>query len=406
MPPPPLSQPQSFVIVGAGTAGLAAALLLRRAGHAVEVSERVPTPGPVGAGILLQPTGLFVLDALGLAEGALTHGARVERLYGRTTGGRRVLDLAYADLAPGLAGLGIHRGVLFELLYQAVLAAGIPVRCGVEVRRIEERADGVVLHGPEGPLGPPADRALVCDGARSTLRPPGASARPYPWGAIWLLLPEPAPLGQLDGGTLFQVYRDTRQMLGFLPTGRPWGAAGRQTSLFWSVRVDQAEALRAEGPAALATRIRALFPEAPLEGLGADDPLLFAPYFDVHLPCPHTERVAWLGDSAHAMSPQLGQGANLALWDAWVLSQSADLPAWARARRDHLRFYQLASRWLTPFFQSSFPVLAPLRDLVAGPLHAWGWYRRQMLGSLAGAKTGIFSSLPESPRLLGGGGVA
>ena len=53
-------------IIGAGTAGSAAALLLARAGHQVTVYERVATPGPVGAGISLQPTGQAVLARLGL----------------------------------------------------------------------------------------------------------------------------------------------------------------------------------------------------------------------------------------------------------------------------------------------------------------------------------------------------
>ena len=55
-------------IVGAGTAGLAAAALLARAGHAVEVLERAPDPGPVGAGLLLQPTGMAVLERLGVLD--------------------------------------------------------------------------------------------------------------------------------------------------------------------------------------------------------------------------------------------------------------------------------------------------------------------------------------------------
>ncbi|MBL8607983.1 MAG: NAD(P)-binding protein, partial [Myxococcales bacterium] len=48
-------------VIGGGTAGCAVALLLSRQGHAVTVYERVAVPGPVGAGITLQPTGLHVL---------------------------------------------------------------------------------------------------------------------------------------------------------------------------------------------------------------------------------------------------------------------------------------------------------------------------------------------------------
>ena len=55
-----------IAIVGYGTGGQACALALLRDGHAVELFERVPEPGPVGAGFLLQPTGLQALWQLGL----------------------------------------------------------------------------------------------------------------------------------------------------------------------------------------------------------------------------------------------------------------------------------------------------------------------------------------------------
>ncbi|MBZ0117864.1 MAG: FAD-dependent oxidoreductase, partial [Sandaracinaceae bacterium] len=55
-------------VIGAGTAGSAAALLLARAGHAVTLFEAVLEPKPVGAGIMLQPTGMHVLAELGLLE--------------------------------------------------------------------------------------------------------------------------------------------------------------------------------------------------------------------------------------------------------------------------------------------------------------------------------------------------
>lgn len=74
--------PMHVAIVGYGTAGQAAALLLARDGHRVEVFERAPAPGPVGAGLLLQPSGLQALWEIGLLDAAFAHGAIVERLHG------------------------------------------------------------------------------------------------------------------------------------------------------------------------------------------------------------------------------------------------------------------------------------------------------------------------------------
>jgi 2-polyprenyl-6-methoxyphenol hydroxylase-like FAD-dependent oxidoreductase len=55
-------------VIGCGTAGAAAALFLARAGHDVRVFERVADPKPVGAGIIVQPSGQAVLARLGLLE--------------------------------------------------------------------------------------------------------------------------------------------------------------------------------------------------------------------------------------------------------------------------------------------------------------------------------------------------
>ena len=107
-------------VVGAGTAGATAALFLARSGHHVTLFEAVDDPKPVGAGIMIQPSGMYVLDRLGLLEPIVARGSRIERLECVTTGGKSVLDLAYRDLDDGAFGLGLHRGVLFDALVGAV----------------------------------------------------------------------------------------------------------------------------------------------------------------------------------------------------------------------------------------------------------------------------------------------
>lgn len=366
-----------YAIIGCGTGGPAAALLLRRQGHEVVVFERVSVPRPVGAGLLLQPTGLFVLAQLGLLNRVLGHGDRIARLLG-TSRGRAVIDLEYQGLGSDRFGLGITRAALFSALWDAMKAEGIEVRTGVEVDRLHEGPGCVTIGGDS------FDRVVVADGARSRLRPPWARVDRYPWGALWFLADAP----EFPRDTLRQFFRDTRQFVGFLPSG------DGQISVFWSLRADAVDAWRARGVGAWKEQILALAPDAPLDGLHDVDQVVFAPYFDVRMPRWHTGRIVWIGDAAHAMSPQLGQGANLALWDAWTLASVRDLADYSRVRTDHLRFYQFATRWLTPFFQSSIPLLAPLRDLGAPLFHAWPWYRRQMLLTLAGVKTGPIAAMP------------
>lgn len=393
------SDPLSVAVVGCGTGGPAAALLLARAGHSVEVFERVPDPAPVGAGLLLQPTGTAVLDRLGLLEPVRARGAVIERLHGETAAGRQVMELSYRDLGSGVHGLGVHRGVLFGALSGALAERGIPVRLGAEVTDFSagvlETADGT-CHGPY-------DLVVAADGARSCLRAQSGLVvrdRCYPWGALWTILDDPT---DHHGGVLSQVYSGTRTMLGFLASGRPAGTP--QVSLFWSLHLDDLAATRARGLEAWKDAVRRLTPRADhlLDQVQDPDQLLPAAYYDVVMRRWHGDGIAFVGDAGHAMSPQLGQGVNLALLDALVLAQAlsdhADLPAalaaYSARRRAHLRYYAWASRLLTPVFQSGLGALGPPRDHLMRPLSRIPWIRRQFLASLAGAKTGLFGTLPE-----------
>lgn len=85
-------------VVGTGTAGSATALFLARQGHRVTVYERVPEPSTAGAGIMLQPTGMAVLRALGLEQAVVSRGDVIDTLLVHTTSGRTVMELVCADV--------------------------------------------------------------------------------------------------------------------------------------------------------------------------------------------------------------------------------------------------------------------------------------------------------------------
>ena len=395
-------------IVGAGFAGAAAALFLAERGHSVTLYEEAAEPQPVGAGILMQPLGLSVLADLGLLAGALERGSRVEALVCSTRSGRRVLDLSYRDLFEDWFGLGMHRGALFELLHSQLAARGVRLVTGASVQRSRLTARGIrpiVADGAE--LGE-HQLLVVADGARSALRRalPEARATPYPWGALWFVGLDP------DGvfaGKLQQVADGTDTLLGFLPCGLGprRGGGVPLVSLFWSVPVSDFGRRDFE-LGRWKERVLELEPRASLllEQIHDAEQLLPASYFDVSLPRFHAPRLVFIGDAAHATSPQLGQGTNLALEDARVLaacvSGSRDLESglarFDSARQSHVRYYQRASWALTPFFQSHFSWLSPWRDALLGPLCRFPPSRRLMLATLGGVARGFLgASVPLAP---------
>jgi 2-polyprenyl-6-methoxyphenol hydroxylase-like FAD-dependent oxidoreductase len=224
-------------------------------------------------------------------------------------------------------------------------------------------------------------------------------AAPFAYGALWTIL----PLGRhaFDRAALAQRYADARRMAGVMPVGLAPGADGPHAAFFWSLRMDGLDGWRQRGLAAWKDEIAAVWPEAAAFVEPIDDPARMAPAFYGHFTArrPVAANVAAIGDAAHSTSPQLGQGANMGLLDAAVLAGAlarqatidAALAAYAAERRRHVRFYQMASWWLTPLFQSDSLLAARSRD-AAFPLMARVPYlRRETVLALAGLKTGVFT---------------
>jgi 2-polyprenyl-6-methoxyphenol hydroxylase-like FAD-dependent oxidoreductase len=266
----------------------------------------------------------------------------------------------------------VHRGALFETLLEAAQQASVEIVPSREV--VGAEAGRLVFAG--GDQSARFDLVVDALGVRSCLARPAPPA-PLPFGALWANIEWPADAG-FDPHTLEQRYRAARMMAGVLPIGRQRTGTPELACYFWSLKHEAFAAWKARGLDAWKAEALALWPQtAPLlDQLKRPEQLIFASYSHASLHAPVGARLAHVGDSWHSASPQLGQGANMALLDALALARAVDghrdidaaLAAYAAARAGHIGVYQLASWMFTPAYQSDSDLLALVRDWIAAPL--------------------------------------
>ncbi|TFL19078.1 FAD-dependent oxidoreductase [Jannaschia formosa] len=368
-------------IAGAGIGGLAAAAGLAADGHRVTVFDRWDEPRAVGSGLVVQPVGLAVLDGLG-AE-LRPRGRAITRMSGHEArSGRVVLDVTYDVEGRGRTGLAVHRAALHGVLLAAARAAGAELRLGAAVTG-REGGRLLTAGGPTEPF----DLLVDAAGSGSVLSP--LRARTLPFGAIWGNVPWPAGT-ELPRDELRQCYLRADRMLGVLPIGRPEPEGPEMAAIFWSMPRGGHAAWLARPLEAWKAEACTLWPAmAPfLGGVTAHDQMTMARYSHGTLRRPWDDGIVHLGDAWHRASPQLGQGANMALLDAHALRLAlrtgpvaeAGARMW-NARRLHVAAYQAMSRAFTPQYQSDSRVLPMLRDHVLVPLSR-AWPARRILPAL------------------------
>lgn len=380
-----------IAVVGCGAAGAAVGIFLRRAGHEVIGFEQAAECRAVGAGFLLQPSGMEVLRELGIHDEVISHASQVRRLHVVEKDGRDLIELRYEEIGAGLFGAGLHRPVVMGALIGLAEREGAEIRRGVRVESARRRGDKWEVEGET------FDLLLVADGARSAMRRMLLGEgydRGYGWGAHWFIGKNH---GVFPEGDLHQVVCGTRRLAGFLPTGRAAGGTEDLVSLFWSIEVKEDGKIRGRPLDEWKENILELCPmsEDLLGQIAGWAQVLTARYGDVRMRRWHGDRVVYLGDAGHAMSPQLGQGVNLALEDASCLARclremtvERALPEYTRRRRPVLRYYQFATRWLTPVFQSDHEWISPLRHGAFRASQRIGVARRLMTLSMAGRMRG------------------
>jgi len=344
---------------------------------------------------MLQPTGMAVLDRLGLAGEALARGAEIDGLLGLNEHGRTALGALYEDLGePRCFGVGIHRSSLFDLLYQAVQDANVEITTGFDIAGVQASGNNHQLIASDGIESAPFDLIVDATGLHSSLVE--ADFRYLHFGALWANVEWPEG-SNFKPRLLEQRYRAARQMVGMLPIGKRQPSVPDEAAFFWSLPGSEYENWRATPLEDWKAEVVALWPEMErvLGQIASHDQLTFARYAHRTAPRPVGDGIIHIGDAWHSASPQLGQGANMALLDAWALSRGiADgrtvqegLRLAASWRSDHVQLYQIITAFFTPLFQSESGLPAAIRDRITAPLSRY-WPTKKIQSLLVGGLFG------------------
>ncbi len=354
-----------ILIAGGGIGGLATAIALKQHGIETLVCERAPELREVGAGLLLSPNAVHVLERLGIPPQAVTGSRKIEDW--------RILDLRGRPLQrmrpmrhDGTPALSLHRSDLQRLLLSQLSPSGLQL--GFTVTDLATGSNSVQVTSQTGACL--TGTVLIgADGLNSQVR----------------------KLHCDDGAPRFCGYTGWRSVVPWIPPGyegswlsESWGEGKRfgisplgGNRCYWYATANR-QTVTPRETETTREELLALFGHwhHPIPELIAATPLGAVTRNDIfdrrNRPPQGRGPVTLLGDAAHAMTPNLGQGACTALEDAWVLARELSqasspiegLRRYEQARRFRTGCISQASRLLGHVIQLEHPLATATRDMM------------------------------------------
>jgi FAD-dependent urate hydroxylase len=307
---------EKTIIIGGGIGGLCTAIALRQTGLSVEVYEQAPVLGAVGAGITIWPNAIKAFRRLGVAERILSTGARIRRAELRNWRGRVMSRSEPGELEEKLGEptVAIHRADLHSILLSALPESVVHLgkRC-VELKQGEKD----ILVTFEGGEEARADLLVGADGIHSVLRQQ--------------MVPEARP--RYSGYTAWRGVVETEDEAALGVTNETWGRGTRfgflridSKRVYWFATTNSVAGMRqtpAENKRFLLERFSGW--HHPVELLiqsTSPDQILHSDIYDLEPMSKWFEgRAVLLGDAAHPTTPNMGQGACMAIESSLVLAR-------------------------------------------------------------------------------------
>ncbi|MFP8968418.1 FAD-dependent urate hydroxylase HpxO [Pokkaliibacter sp. CJK22405] len=308
----------NIVIAGAGMGGLTMALALRRAGHQVRIFERTRELAPIGAAISIWSNGVRVLNALGLKDKLDAISGDMQQMSYYDKSGKVLTDFSLEPLYAQVKERAhpVARALLQDMLLEAV--GSDTVTLGVSCEQVEEHSEGVTITLSSGEKIA-ADLLVAADGTHSQLRNYVVGQtiqREYRGYVNWNGRVRIAP--DLANAHEWRQFVGDHKRCSLMPMGNdefyfffdvPLPAGTENDRSQYRQELSQHFAGWAEPVQRLIERL---------------DPARMA-RVEIHDVTPlgslHRGRVVLIGDAAHAMTPDLGQGGCQAMEDAWVLTE-------------------------------------------------------------------------------------
>ena len=358
-----------IVIIGAGPAGLAAALRLHQQGFRPRLFEAVAEIKPLGVGVDIKPYAVQELTELGLYQAFVDISVEAKESIFYTGHGQQIFgEKCGKHMGYACDQRFVHRGHLQMMLYKAVQERLGPeaVTLGTRCSHFEQDEQGVTLYfdthlNPDAPARVRADIVIGVDGIRSAIRSqllPDSSRSHFSGLTLYRGVTVMPPFK--SGGSILHIGDPIRQgTLIVYPIQNNVDDQGNQL-VNWVI--EQNEKPQSEEDWNQETGVKEIehvFDDCRLDFLNVSEMIRNArecylfPLID-HDPLPQWSfnRVTLLGDAAHAMYPRGGNSVCQAFVDARVLAEKlsgmadpvAALQAYEEERREKVNWLVLASR--------------------------------------------------------------